>query len=209
MPNLSQLYLFSITSIVILLIPGPAVLYTAIQSIKQGRIAGMVAVLGLELGTLFHVATSFGISTLLLSSTTAFTILKWLGAAYLIYLGVSKLSSLKKIQCRMAVQYESLQKIFWQGVIVEVLNPKTMLFFFTFLPQFVDPSKGSIALQMLTLGFLFVGLATFIDLLYAVLAGSVRSFLRSSRWLLRKQSYAESIIYFGLGIGAALSSSTN
>ncbi|MBD1869004.1 LysE family translocator [Cyanobacteria bacterium FACHB-471] len=208
MPNLPQLYLFSVASLVILLMPGPAVLYVIVQSIKQGRMTGIIAVLGLEFGTFFHVlAAAFGISALLSSSITVFNLLKFLGTAYLIYLGICKLLPFEKMQHERIDQHESLKQIFWQGVMVELFNPKTMLFFFAFLPQFVTPIKGRVALQMLTLGLLFIGLAIVIDLLYAMLAGSVGHLLRDNRWFMRRHRYVESSVYIGLGVVIALSGS--
>lgn len=205
MPNLSQLCLFTTASLIILLIPGPAVIYVAVHSVK-GRTAGIVAVLGLEFGTVFHVvAAAFSISAL--SSLMMFNILKCFGAVYLIYLGIRKLLPPEKIQPQKMDQHENLQQIFWRGVMVEVLNPKTMFFFFAFLPQFVNYARGDVALQMLTLGFLFIGLATCIDTLYAILAGSVRYLLKNSRWFIRRQRYVESSVYVGLGIITALSDS--
>lgn len=208
MPQLSQLYLFFVASLAILLMPGPAVLYAALQSIKQGRMAGVAAVLGLECGTVFHVsAAAFGVSTLLSSSITVFNLLKFLGAAYLIYLGVCKLLPSGEIRYEHRGQHESLKRIFWQGVMVELFNPKTMLFFFAFLPQFITPIEGSIAFQMLTLGLLFVGLAVIIDSLYVMLAGSIGHLLRDSRWFVRGQRYVESSVYVGLGVVIGLSDS--
>lgn len=204
MPNLPQLHLFLSASFVILLMPGPATLYIAIQSIKQGHTAGIAAMLGIELGTVFHViAAGFGISALLSSSITIFNFLKFLGAAYLIFLGVCKLLPLKEMQDERIDQHESLKQIFWQGAVVELLNPKTMLFFFAFLPQFVTSTGNGVALQVLTLGFLFVGLAIAIDLLYAMLAGSIGRSLRTNNGFVRRQRYAEGIVYVGLGIVAA------
>ncbi|HEY9664585.1 MAG TPA: LysE family translocator [Allocoleopsis sp.] len=205
MPKLSELYLFVAASLVMLLVPGPAVMYIAMQSIKQGRIAGAIAVLGLELGTVFHVVVAaFGVSALS-PSILLFNILKGLGTAYLIYLGACNLLLSQKVRHQRSSQHESLLQIFWRGVIVEVLNPKTMLFFFAFLPQFVDHTRGDVALQMLILGCLFIGFATLIDLLYVILSGSLRCLLRERRWFVRGQHYVESSVYIGLSIATALS----
>lgn len=204
MPNPSQLHLFFAASLVILLMPGPAVLYIAVQSIKQGHIVGVAAMLGVELGTIFHVAAAaFGVSALLSSSITMFNFLRLLGAAYLIFLGVCKLLPPKEIQHKKIDQHKSLKKVFWQGVMIELLNPKTMLFFFAFLPQFVTLTGDGVALQVLMLGLLFVGLAIVIDLLYVTLAGSIGHSLRNNKWLARKQRYAEGSVYIGLGVTTA------
>ena len=208
MPEPDKLYLFVIASLVLLLTPGPAVLYIIARSVNQGRVAGIVSVLGLEFGTLFHVAAAaLGISALLLSSALAFSIVKYLGAAYLIYLGVHKLLSRQETQHNEIDRRESLGQIFRQGVVVNVLNPKTALFFFAFLPQFANVSQGNIALQMLFLGCLFVVLATISDASYALLAGSLGHWLRGNRRFLKGQRYFAGSVYIGLGVTTALSGS--
>ncbi len=148
-------------------------------------------------------AAAFGVSALLSSSITIFNCLKFLGVAYLIFLGVCKLLPPKEIQHKKIDQHESLKQVFWQGVMIELLNPKTMLFFFAFLPQFVTSTGNGVALQLLTLGLLFVGLAIVIDLLYASLAGSIGYSLRDNKWLASRQRYAEGSVYLGLGITTA------
>lgn len=205
MLHLSELYLFSMTSLMILIVPGPAVMYGTLQSLQHGRTAGIVAVLGLELATLFHVAVAALGVPALASSIQLFHLLKWLGAAYLIYLSLSKLLSHPTTQQHLS-PHKSLKQIFWQGVLVELLNPKTVLFFFAFLPQFIAPTQGNVALQMLKLGCLFVGFAIMIDLLYATLASSIRRGLKSKRCWMKKLHYVESSVYFGLGVTVALSS---
>jgi threonine/homoserine/homoserine lactone efflux protein len=212
MPELSNLYLFVATALVLLLTPGPAVLYVIARSVNQGRMAGIVSVLGLELGTLFHVgAAALGISALLLSSALAFSAVKYLGAAYLIYLGVRKLLARDEARedqvGRRAVV--SLRRVFWEGVVVNVLNPKTALFFFAFLPQFVSPSRSDVTTQMLFLGCLFVGLATVSDAIYALLAGSVGHWLKGSRRFAKGERYFAGSVYIGLGLTTAFSGSRN
>src|SRR5215813_3782984 len=143
MIDLSRFPLFVLASLSLLLIPGPAVLYIVTRSIDQGRLAGLISVLGIEVGGLFHVAAAaLGLSAILLSSALAFDIVKYLGAAYLIYLGVRKLLSPVEETGNADIQRESLSRIYWQGFAVNILNPKTALFFFAFLPQFVSPEKG-------------------------------------------------------------------
>lgn len=208
MPELAQLSLFVAASLVLLLTPGPAVLYVVARSVNQGRMAGTMSVLGLEFGTLFHVgAAALGVSAVLLSSALAFNVVKYLGATYLIYLGIRKLLSSEEAQHDEIDRRASLKQIFWQGVIVNVLNPKTALFFFAFLPQFINASKGNVALQMLFLGCLFVVLATISDGIYALLAGSVGQWLRGNRRFLKGQRYFAGSVYIGLGMTTALSGS--
>src|SRR5437773_8065268 len=160
----TTLPLFLTTALILLLTPGPAVLYIVTRSIDQGRRAGLVSVLGIEVANVFHVtAAVLGVSAILLSSALAFNFVKYLGAAYLIYLGIRRLMARDDMQRSEAGERKSLRRIFSQGVIVNLLNPKTALFYFAFLPQFVDTSKGSIALQVLFLGLIFALMATTTD----------------------------------------------
>ncbi|HSD83688.1 MAG TPA: LysE family translocator, partial [Anaerolineae bacterium] len=146
--NLPNLPVFLLAALILLLTPGPAVLYIVARSLDQGRLAGLVSVLSIEVGNSVHVlAAALGLSALLLSSALAFSVVKYLGAAYLIYLGLRRLLSRDAAQPTATLQRQSLRRIFRQGVVVAVLNPKTALFFLAFLPQFVDPARGSAAAQ--------------------------------------------------------------
>ncbi len=197
------LALFIPAALALVLTPGPVVLYIVTRSVDQGRRAGLVSVLGSELGNLFHVAAAaLGLSAILLTSTLAFDMVKYLGAAYLIYLGIRKLRS-KDEMTEGEVKREPLRRIFSQGVVVAVLNPRTALFFFAFLPQFVDPTLGNITLQVLILGLIMVALATLTDSLYALGAGAAGRWLRSSMRYLRWQRYFTGTVYIGLGLTAA------
>lgn len=181
-------------------------LYIVTRSIDQGRTAGIVSVLGVQVGTLLHVvAAALGASALLASSALAFTIVKYLGAAYLLYLGARKLLGHDQSQGLQMNGPRSLGRHFSQGVIVNLLNPKTALFFFAFLPQFVDPSKGAVGAQILFLGAIFVALGTCTDGLYAVLAGTMGHWLRGNIRFVRAQRYVAGSVYIGLGVPAALS----
>jgi threonine/homoserine/homoserine lactone efflux protein len=200
----SKLPLFLLAAFALLLTPGPAVLYIIARSLDQGRTAGLVSVASVEVGNLFHVmAATLGLSALLLSSALAFTIVKYLGAAYLIYLGVRKLLSREALHPAASLQPQSLQRIFSQGVLVAALNPKTALFFFAFLPQFVDSSRGSVAGQMLALGCLFILMALITDSIYALLAGTIGRRLKDSPHFLRAERYVVGSVYIGLGVTAA------
>jgi threonine/homoserine/homoserine lactone efflux protein len=206
--NLDRLPLFIFASIVLLLTPGPAVLYIIARSVDQGRVAGLVSVLSIEVGNFFHaVAATMGLSALLFSSAVAFNVVKYLGAAYLIYLGVRKLFSHGVNLQETHVEPQSLKRIFSQGVTVAILNPKTALFFLAFLPQFVDRSKGQVALQLLMLGCLFVLMAIVSDSMYALLASSAGQWLKSRRQVWQAERYVVGLIYIGLGITAALADS--
>jgi threonine/homoserine/homoserine lactone efflux protein len=209
MPELTNLSLFVTASLALLLVPGPAVLYIVTRSVDQGRKAGFASVAGIEVGTLFHIAAAaLGLSALLASSALLFDIVKYLGAAYLIYLGVRKLLSKDEI-AEVSLRQQNLRQIFKQGVVVNVLNPKTALFFFAFLPQFVDPARGSVPLQIIILGLLFAMIASVTDGLYALLAGTFGGWLKGNPRFLRAQRYITGTVYIGLGVTTALSSSNN
>src|SRR5512139_635660 len=134
MLNMPNLPVFLVAALILLLTPGPAVLYIVARSLDQGRLAGLVSVLSIEVGNSVHVlAAALGLSALLLSSALAFSVVKYLGAAYLIYLGLRRLLSRDAAQPAAGLQRQSLRRVFRQGVIVAVLNPKTALFFLAFL----------------------------------------------------------------------------
>lgn len=202
LPNLS---IFLLAALILLLTPGPAVLYIVARSLDQGRLAGFVSVLSIEVGNFVHVlAATLGLSAILVSSALAFSIVKYLGAAYLIYLGVRRLLAREAAHQPTTFQRQSLRRIFRQGVLVAILNPKTALFFFAFLPQFVDSSKSSFTLQLLTLGCLFVFMAIVTDSLYALLAGTVGQWLKNNGSFLWVERYLIGTVYIGLGVMAAL-----
>ena len=201
----STLIVFIAAAGALLIVPGPAVLYIVTRSIDQGRRAGIASVLGISVGTLFHVfAAALGLSAILMSSALAFDLVKYLGAAYLIYLGVRKLFSKEEEFLPQSVQKQRLSRIFRQGIIVNLLNPKVALFFLAFLPQFVNPTHGSVPLQMLLLGMILVTMGLFSDSMYALLAGTAGNWLKTNRQFLRAQKYVTGTIYIGLGLTAAL-----
>lgn len=204
MPGSESLLGFIAAALVVLLLPGPAVLYVIARSLSQGKRAGLVSVLGLSAGALVHVAAAtLGLSAILLASATAFSVVKMLGAAYLIYLGVRALLSRQSSDEAGASTPRPLRRLFADGVVISVLNPKIALFFLAFLPQFVEPSRGPVAQQVLLLGLLYIALAIVTDGAYAFLAGSARRWLggRVSRG--RVPRYASGFVYIGLGVSTA------
>ncbi|HEY3477182.1 MAG TPA: LysE family translocator [Anaerolineales bacterium] len=204
----SQLYLFLGATLALLLVPGPAVLYITARSANQGRLAGLVSVLAIETANFFQaVAATLGLSAILLSSALAFDAVKYLGAAYLIYLGMRKLLVSEEGAGDGEIRIESLSRIYWQGFVINLLNPKTALFFFAFLPQFVNPDRGNVTAQTLLLGVMFVGLAIITDSLYALLASSLADRLRDSRHFRKGQRYFAGLVYVGLGITTAMTGS--
>lgn len=205
----SKLPLFFVASVTIMLIPGPAVLYIITRSVDQGRTAGFISILGLHTGTLVHiVAAALGLSAILLSSALAFSVVKYLGAIYLVYLGIQKLRSHESIApTESSAPSTNLKRIYSQGIVVNVLNPKMALFFFAFLPQFVNPHRGSVGAQMVMLGLMSIGIALFTDGTYAFLAGTLGQKLKNSQKFWRRQRYIAGSIYIGLGVTTAVSGS--
>jgi len=208
MIEFSQLYFFLGAALALLLVPGPAVLYITARSANQGRLAGLVSVLAIETANFLQaVAATLGLSAILLSSALAFDVVKYLGAAYLMYLGIRKLLTPDDEAENEEIKKESLSRIYWQGFAINLLNPKTALFYFAFLPQFVDPVKGNVTGQTLFLGALFVVMAIITDSLYALLASSLAERLRGSRHFQKGQRYFAGLVYVGLGITTALTGS--
>ena len=202
----SRLSLFISVALILVLMPGPNTLYIIARSIQQGRRAGIVSSLGVQVGTLVHIAAAaLGLSALLLSSVLAFNVVKYAGAAYLIYLGIKTLLTREKVGPAQVVQRASLSRVFYQGVVVNLLNPKTALFFFAFLPQFVDAARGRVAMQIVLLGTILVVLGTLSDSVYALAAGGVGNWLRGNLRFLRAQRYFAGSVYIGLGAATALS----
>jgi threonine/homoserine/homoserine lactone efflux protein len=202
MPELHTFVIFAAASAAFLAVPGPSVIYIISRSLAEGRTAGIVSALGIQCGGLVHVtAATIGVSALLASSATAFSIVKYAGAAYLIVLGIRRLLDGEEHEDGDGAPADRKQ-LFWQGVLVNSLNPKTALFFLAFLPQFVDPDRGAVAPQVLALGVLFLVLATLSDSTYALVAGSVRGWLGGRRRALARVSGCS---YVGLGLLAALS----
>ena len=205
MPDSSSIAVFVVSAVVLLVTPGPAVLYIVARSMDQGRRAGVVSALGISVGTLVHVAgAALGVSAILVSSALAFTVVKMAGALYLIYLGVQKLRHPVTVARVEQVEQQALARVFRQGIVVNLLNPKLALFFFAFLPQFVDPARGPVGFQMLFFGLLLVVMGFTSDSTYALLAGMVRGWLRQSRAFAWGQRYVTGSIYIALGVTAAL-----
>lgn len=206
-PDLASFALFLAAAVVLLVTPGPAVLYIVGRSIEQGRSAGIVSTLGVAAGSLVHViAAALGISALLLSSALAFGVVKYVGAAYLVYLGLRRLLG-RDAATRPVMPRAGLGSIFYQGALVNLLNPKTALFFFAFLPQFVDPVRGSVAEQIFALGAIFVAMGIVSDGAYALLAGGVGEWLRRRPAVLGLQRYLVGGLFVGLGLSAAFAGS--
>ena len=205
MPDAATFLLFAAASLAFLAIPGPSVFYIVTRSLAQGRRAGFTSMLGVQVGGLVHVvAAALGVSALLASSATAFTIVKYAGAAYLVALGLRKLLwPAEEADEEQAGGPASGSRLFWQGAVVNILNPKTALFFLAFLPQFVDPS-APVAPQMLVLGTLLVGLGVVSDGTYALVAAGAGRRLRETAAARRRLDRLSGGVFVGLGLAAAV-----
>jgi len=207
--NLPQVVLFITGAFIIIVIPGPNILYLIARSIHQGRLAGFVSVLGIEAATLVHIcAATLGLTSLLLSSAIAFTVVKYAGAAYLVYLGVRKLFERPEERQEELRATEGLKRVFIQGFIVNLLNPKTAMFFLAFLPQFVDAGREHATVQIISFGAILVVLAIIVEVAYVLLSSQLRPWLRGNRHFSIRRYLAGSA-YIGLGLTTALSGSSH
>jgi len=203
MPDFNSLISFAIASVALLVIPGPAVIYIVNRSVAHGRTIGLAAVVGLELGTLMHVlAATIGLSAILATSENAFNAVKYLGASYLVFIGLRTLLR-QPAEINTSTNAITNSSAFRQGFIINTLNPKIALFFLSFLPQFIDPNKSSGALQSLILGAVFVACGFIIDGIYALTASSLRDSLIKGKTLPFVQRYIAGVVFILLGLVAA------
>jgi threonine/homoserine/homoserine lactone efflux protein len=205
-PSASTFAVFAVAAVVLLLIPGPAVLYIVSQSVEHGRRAALVATAGVHAGTLVHItAAALGLSAILVSSASAFTAVRLAGAAYLVYLGVRALTGRDEARTPAGPREVRLGRVFRQGALVNVTNPKTALFFFAFLPQFVDTGRGGVGGQVAILGLTFMCLGLVTDGAYGLLAGAVAGWVRARPGYRRAQRWLTGTVFVGLGLATALS----
>jgi threonine/homoserine/homoserine lactone efflux protein len=209
MPDAHAYVLFVMAALALLLVPGPAVVYVIARSVSGGRLTGLVSVLGIELGTLTHVVfAAAGLSAIVASSVVAFSVVKWLGAAYLVYLGLRQIFGRggEEEDTELSDGEDNRFRVFYQSVLVQILNPKVALFFLAFLPQFVDPSRGAAWIQIVVLGATLAFLGLFTDGLYALLGGTAGGWIRKRGGSLRRAGrYVTGGIYIALGAVAAIS----
>ncbi len=204
-PAIDNLTVFVLATVAVLIMPGPAIFCIVSRSIQHGPRAGLASTLGINVGTLFHIAAAaLGASAILLSSAAAFTVFKYAGALVLIWLGIRKLRGKDGKHTSLPVTRNSLRSVFLEGVVVNALNPKTALFFYAFLPQFVDVRQGNIAGQVVFLGLLFVGMGIINDAIYALAAGSLAGKLKNNKNMLRVQRRLAGGALLVLGMLAAL-----
>ena len=203
MPSAAAMALFAGASAIVTLIPGPAVLYIVTRGMDHGRRGGLASALGVNAGIVVHVAFAvLGLSVVLASSAALFNVMKYAGAAYLIFLGFKRLLEKDDLLPTEERPLRSRRRLFSQGVVVSILNPKLALFFVAFLPQFVNRAHN-VRLQLLIFGLVFQLVALITDSLYAVLAGTVGSALRNRRGYARAERYVAGGIYIALGAAAA------
>jgi threonine/homoserine/homoserine lactone efflux protein len=205
MPSPGALGLFCLASVALAVVPGPAVAYIVTQSIDKGRRAGLVSALGVASGGLVHVAAAtVGLSALIASSATAFTTVKLVGALYLIVIGIRRILGKDEEESgEVQPVPTSHRRIYVQGLVVNVLNPKTALFFLAFLPQFVNIHSGSVTLQVFVLGVLFAAIAFTSDCCYALAADLLAGRLRRTGRGVRMRRYASGGVFIALGVTAA------
>ena len=200
--------IFALASLVLNITPGNDMLYVATRSTSQGEKAGIVSALGIAGGCIVHLlAAVIGLSAIIASSAIAFDIIKYAGAAYLIYLGIrSILSRQNKFSVNANIEKRSLSNLFWQGVFTNVLNPKVALFFLAFLPQFIHPEKGNTSMQILLLGLWFNFSGTIVNCIVALLFGKLGNWLADKQSFIKWQNKVTGLLLIGLGIKVALSS---
>ena len=205
MPDLQHLLVFIGAGLLLNITPGPDVLYIVGRSIGQGRVAGLVSVLGISTGCLFHVASAaLGLSALMLALPLAYDAVRYAGAAYLVWLGVRAIVSESSPLHVQRVDPDRLGRVFQQGVLTNMLNPKVALFFLAFLPQFTDPGRGPVPLQIALLGLIFIGNGTIVCVIYALAASWLGEWLKTrydiATWLNR----AMGALFIGVGVRLAL-----
>ena len=204
MPDGTTVIIVALASLALVVIPGPAVIYILTRSVSQGRNAGLVSAVGVNLGSSVHVlAAVAGLSVLLANSATAYTLVKWAGVGYLGWIGVRTLMKDDAEFSRPQLEPTALRRIFVQGVLVNMLNPKVAIFFLAFLPQFVDANAPHAATQTLVLGMTLVTIGLVTDSLYALAGGSVGDALRRRPSVARMTRLASGSVYLALaGIAA-------
>jgi threonine/homoserine/homoserine lactone efflux protein len=210
MPDITQLALFFAAAFVLAITPGPGIFYVAARTLAGGRAEGIASSFGTGLGGMVHVfAGSLGVSAIVLASAELFTVLKLLGAAYLVWIGwrtfqAARRDALAALAGGTAAPPVGARRAFREGVLVEALNPKTAAFFLAFVPQFVDPTAGNVALQFAVFGFVSVALNTLADIVVAFAAGEIRAGARARPTLIRRLREGSGAAMVALGIGLAL-----
>ncbi len=209
MPTIPTLLTFAVAATLLIIVPGPNVIFIIARGIDQGRRAAVTSALGVEAGVLLHIgAAVLGLSAVVVASDILFNVVKYAGAAYLIWMGMvsirAKAITLDRPQINRRASYG---RLFTQGLVVNVLNPKVGLFFIAFLPQFIDPARGSSTGQILVLGAVFAAIAVVSDLVYALASGSIGAWLSTRERIALQRDRFAGAVYILLGVVAALSGS--
>ena len=209
MPTVPTLLTFAVAATLLIIVPGPNVIYIVTRGIDQGRRAAIASALGVQVGMLFHIgAAVLGLSAVVASSDILFNIVKYAGAAYLVWMGISSLrAKATNLDVPDISRRASYGRLFGQGLAVNILNPKVGLFFIAFLPQFIDPGRGGSTGQILILGAVFVAIAIVSDLVYALASGSIGAWLTRRERIARQRDRFAGAVYILLGVVAALSGS--
>jgi threonine/homoserine/homoserine lactone efflux protein len=208
MPPTRHLVEFALLSYVLVLVPGPNVLFVISRSLQLGRLAGVTAVVGGQLGVYAQVIlVAVGVGALVQESVAVFTVIKLAGAAYIIFLGVQAIRHRRSLEALLAgtVPATSTRRMLRDGFVVGVTNPKAVVFFAAVLPQFADRSAGHVPLQFMLLGAIFMGIALISDSMWAVVAGTVRAWFARSPRRLELVGGASGLVMIGLGASLALS----
>jgi|SRR5580765_6281588 threonine/homoserine/homoserine lactone efflux protein len=203
MPEKAAFFTFLFAALMLNIAPGPDMLYVIGRSVGQGRRAGVVSALGVFVGCWVHIlAAAFGIAALLRSSPLAFNLVRYAGAAYLIYLGIRMVVKRTSLASQQ-LEPEKLGSIFRQGAITNMLNPKVAIFFLAFLPQFIDARRGSVVPQILFLGLIFNVGGTLVNLAVAYAGGTLGELLRRNQRWARLQQWFTGLVFVGLGLRLA------
>ena len=209
MPTVPTLLTFALAATLLIIVPGPNVIYIITRGIEQGRTAAIVSSLGVQTGMFVHIAAAMlGLSALVASSEPVFHAVKYAGAAYLIWMGWKSIRSVPTdLSVPGNLRRLPLGRLYAQGMIINVLNPKVGLFFLAFLPQFIDPARGGATTQVLALGLVFVTIALVSDGVYAMASGAIGDVLKRRAALARQRNRFSGAIYILLGAFAALGGS--
>jgi threonine/homoserine/homoserine lactone efflux protein len=204
-PSPTTLLLFVLAAAALVAIPGPNHIYIITRGLSQGRAAGLTSAAGVETGTLVYMAAAAaGLAALIASSALAFAAVRYLGAAYLIFLGIRALLRYTPPRPHSDGASPSLRRVYLDGLLVNLLNPKVALFFVAFLPQFIDPSRGPAATQIVVFGLIMASIGLVSDVGYAITAGTLSGWLNRRPRFVRAQRFLAGGTYLALGVAAAL-----
>lgn len=210
MPTMTTLMLFALASVLLVIVPGPNVVYIVTRGIDQGRRAALASALGVQSSMIVHIgAAAVGLSAVLASSDVLFDSVRYAGAGYLLWLGIRSMREpVSDLDIGSVAGRPNYRRIFLQGVAVNLLNPKVALFCLALLPQFVDPARGNTALQFVVLGIVMISVGIVSDGIYAMLSGGIGRWLQSRPEIARQRQRCAGLVYTCLGALAALSGSS-